>query len=333
MTNKIVRWGILSTANINRHLIPPLHASPRSELRAVASRNLDKATAYAEQWNIPQAYGSYEALLADPEIDAVYISLPNTLHAKWAIAAANAGKHVLCEKPLVLTLEEFDRVAAAAKANRTVLFEAFANLHHPQHRQVQALIDDGRIGELRHIDGMYYYFMTPQRAVNDIRLHADLGGGSMWDIGVYCNALTVLYAGGRAPERVWATRTLGAEVDIAFAGQMRFASGVTAQIRCGFQNPLQEQLRLSGSEGVIELSHPHNTDDKTKTTITITANSGEREVLEIAAKDSYSAEIETMEACVLDGADPILPLSLSREFLRSVLALQESAEIGALVTL
>ena len=131
MTDKI-RWGILSTANINDALIDPIRWAGRSELVTVASRNQAKAEAYAQEKGIPKAYGSYEALLADPDIDAVYISLPNTLHCEWTVKAAAAGKHVLCEKPITPTLAELDEVEAAAKANNVTVFEAFMYLHHPQ---------------------------------------------------------------------------------------------------------------------------------------------------------------------------------------------------------
>lgn len=332
MTLNQLRWGILSTARINRRVIPPIRLAARSSLIGVASRSLDKAAAYAKEWQIPQVYGRYEDLLADPGIDAVYISLPNALHADWVVAAAEAGKHILCEKPLVQTLDDFDRVATAAQANGVHLNEAFAHLHLPHHRQIRSWVEDGRIGQLRHIEGHFHFYLPPERSDN-IRFNADLGGGSMWDLGVYPNALAVYYAGGDAPQRVWAARRLGdSDVDLFFAGMMQFDSGVTAQINCGFRNPFREALRLVGDAGLITLPRPHNTTDGSPTVVSITNNQGETERVEIPFKDSYLAEIEAFEATVLDGAAPVLPLSLSRNFLRSVLALQESARSGELVT-
>ena len=139
MTHKI-RWGVLSTAGINRALIGPLRQSRRSKLIAVASRDLAKAKAYAAEKGIPRAYGCYQELLDDPEVDAIYNPLPNSLHCQWSVGAAQAGKHVLCEKPLVMNLEQMDAVESAAAANRVTIFEAFANLHHPQTEKVRELV-------------------------------------------------------------------------------------------------------------------------------------------------------------------------------------------------
>ncbi len=331
--NNRLRWGILSTANINRSLIPQMHHSARSELEAVASRNLATATAYAAEWEIPTAYGSYEALLNDSKIDIVYISLPNTLHAEWAIAAANAGKHVLCEKPIVQTLADFERVERAAQENNIYLVEAFANLHHPQHYTVLSLVESGRIGELQTINGWFYYHLSPEK-VNNIRLNADLGGGSLWDVGVYSSALSIFYAGGKAPQSVWGTRFLGESgVDVSFAGQMVFDNGVTAQISCGFKNPFRQGLQLVGDAGILEILSPHNTTAEHETELLLTNNAGTQETIINSPKNSYLAEVEAMEACVLDEAEPLLPLSLCREFLRTVLALYESAISNSLIQL
>jgi len=156
-----LRWGLLSTAQINNALIEPIRRASRSELVAVASRSQAKAEAYAQANHIPKAYGSYEALLADPEVDVIYNSLPNTLHCEWTVKAANAGKHVLCEKPIVTTLSELDEIEAAAKTNQVTIFEAFMYLHHPQTRKVRDLIQTGHLGNLQLVSSWYaYYFDT-----------------------------------------------------------------------------------------------------------------------------------------------------------------------------
>jgi len=178
-TSDRLRWGLVSTARINRSLIGPLRDSPRSELVAVASRSADRAKAYAEERTIPKSYGSYEAMYNDPAIDAVYISLPNSLHAEWAIKAAQAGKHVLCEKPIVPTLAELDQVEAAANENGVTIFEAFmyveaaANengvtifeafmyLHHPQLLRAQEMIREGRLGQVQLIDSWFSFYLPP----------------------------------------------------------------------------------------------------------------------------------------------------------------------------
>src|SRR5919205_657814 len=146
---KPVRWGILSTANINRKVIPGAHASPKIDLVGVASRDLERARAYADEWEIPRAYGSYEELLADPEIEAVYISLPNTLHCEWSIRAVEAGKHVLCEKPMARHVDEVESAFDAAQKNGRILMEAFMYRHNPQTKRLRQLVDDGAIGDLR----------------------------------------------------------------------------------------------------------------------------------------------------------------------------------------
>jgi predicted dehydrogenase len=177
-----LRWGLLSTARINRALIPAIRAGARSELVAVASREADRATEYARQWDIPQAFGSYEAMLADPSINAIYISLPNHLHVEWTIKAVRAGKHVLCEKPMALDPNDVDRVAEAATAAGVVVSEAFMYRHHAQTHRILALLDEGAVGELRLVRGCFSFLLTRD---DDVRLKPEWGGGSLWDVGCY----------------------------------------------------------------------------------------------------------------------------------------------------
>ena len=177
-----LRWGLLSTARINRALIPPLRASPRNELAAVASRGRERAEAYAREWSIPRAFGSYEDMLADPGIDVIYNPLPNRLHAEWTIKAAQAGKHVLCEKPLAMTVEEVDAMAAAAQQAGVVVAEAFMYRHHPQTLKVKEMVERGEIGDLRLVRGSFTFNLTHP---GDVRLDPALGGGSLRDVGCY----------------------------------------------------------------------------------------------------------------------------------------------------
>ncbi|MGZ9165873.1 MAG: Gfo/Idh/MocA family protein, partial [Anaerolineales bacterium] len=155
MPNRFLRWGLLSTAQINRALIKPLRASDRNQLLAVASRSMEQAESYARKWDIPRAHGSYEALLADPEVDVIYNPLPNHMHAEWTIKALHAGKHVLCEKPLVLTLQEADDIARAAKETGNIVAEAFMYRHHPKTLKVKEIVDSGVLGELQIIRGLF----------------------------------------------------------------------------------------------------------------------------------------------------------------------------------
>ena len=323
-----IRWGLLSTALINRSLIPPIRQSERSELVAVASRSLDKAQAYAKEWDIPTAYGSYEALLADPAIDAVYISLPNTLHCEWTMKAIAAGKHVLCEKPIVPTLAELDRIEAAAEANGVTVFEAFMYLHHPQTRAVQAMVREGKIGTLQLITSWFSFYLPPEQSSN-IRMNPDLGGGSLWDVGVYPTSMAVAMADA-APEEVWAQQTIGETgVDVVLLGQMRFGSGAVAQIVSSFRTPFRWGTEIAGDAGILTIESPWKPGcDGEETRVIFTPRSGPAETITFAAVNPYLCEVQAMEACILDGAAPIVPLSQSRDVLRTVLALYQSAGSG-----
>ncbi|MFN8467761.1 MAG: Gfo/Idh/MocA family oxidoreductase [Caldilineaceae bacterium] len=331
--NGTVRWGLLSTAKINAALIGPLQTAARSQLAAVASRDHGKAAAYAAEHHIPKAFGSYEDLLADPEIDAVYISLPNSMHAEWTIKAAQAGKHVLCEKPLVVSLAELDQVeAAAAKAGVTV-FEAFMYLHHPQTRQALEMVRSGKLGRLQTINSWFNFYLPPVQAHN-VRLQAGLTGGAMWDVGVYPNSVSIVMAG-RAPKAVWAQQEIGESgVDVGMRAQLDFGGGTVAQISTGFRTPFREGVYLVGDEGILNIVEPWKPGVKgTDSTMIFTALDGKAETIVTPATDPYSCEVAAMEACVLDGAAPVVPLSLSRDFARSVLAVYESASTGKVVEL
>jgi predicted dehydrogenase len=332
--NDKIRWGILSTARINRALIGPLQTSPRSELVAVASRGLDSARDYASKNQIPEAYGSYRELLADPEIDAVYISLPNHLHCEWTEAAAESGKHVLCEKPLVLTLEEMDRVDVATQANGVTVFEAFMYLHHPQTLQVKEMVRVGELGQLQRIHSSFSYYLPPSN-VHNIRLQTDQGGGSLWDVGVYPISLSLVMADAGPPIDVFGARRDGESgVDIGFDGLMRFSNGITAQISSGFRSALDWGATLVGSDRILRIDDPWKPGaEGSESVVRIQDHDGEEEAQTFPAVDPYACEVAAMEACILDGAGPVVPLTLSRQILRTVLAFYESAATGQPVSL
>jgi predicted dehydrogenase len=332
MLNKL-RWGILSTARINDALLEPIRLAGRSELVAVASRNLDKAKAYAAEKGIPKVHGSYKDLLADPEIDVIYNPLPNNLHAEWTIKAAEAGKHVLCEKPIVSTLAELDKVEAAAKASKVTVFEAFMYLHHPQTLKAKELIQTGRLGKLQLIVSWFNFYLPAQNSGN-IRLNPDLAGGSTWDVGVYPNSLSIVMAQSDAPVEVWASQIKGETgVDVAMAAQLKFANGVTAQISSGFRSPFREGAHVIGDRGRLWISEPWKPGDtgRRDSRVIVTGTDDHEETIVIPATNPYLCEVEAMEACVLDGADPVVPLNLSRNFLRTILAIYKSAKSGQVV--
>src|SRR4030043_1995687 len=177
-----LRWGLLGTPRINRAFIEPIQSSKNSKLIAVASRSHEKAAEFAKTWGIPRFHSSYESLLSDPEIDVIYISLPNSLHAEWSIKALQMGKHVLCEKPLTTSLHDADAGIDVAQKTGKVITEAFMYLHHPQTMMVKHMVDNGEIGKLQLIRGSFCYFNT---RVGDVRFDPALGGGSLWDVGCY----------------------------------------------------------------------------------------------------------------------------------------------------
>ncbi|MBW7882496.1 MAG: Gfo/Idh/MocA family oxidoreductase [Caldilineaceae bacterium] len=329
---RMLRWGLLSTATINEALIGPIQQAARSELAAVASRNGERAAAYARQHQIAKSYGSYEALLADPEIDAVYISLPNSMHAEWTVKAANAGKHVLCEKPLVVSMAEMDRVEEAAAANGVTVFEAFMYLHHPQTKQALELVRSGRLGTLQTIHSWFHFYLPASNAAN-VRLQANLTGGSAWDVGVYPNSLAIVMIGEGAPVEVWAHQILGESgVDVGMRAQLLFASGTVAQISSGFRTPFREAVYLVGEEATLHIAEPWKPGlYGAPTQMTLTGLDNGAETLVIPAVNPYLCEVETMEACVLDGAAPVITLQQSRAFLSSILAIYESARTGKVV--
>ncbi|MDP7398963.1 MAG: Gfo/Idh/MocA family oxidoreductase [Lentisphaeria bacterium] len=332
------RWGILSTAWINVALVGPLQRSPRSELLAVASRSGERARAFAKQNSIPRAYDDYGLLLADPDIEVIYNPLPNTMHSEWIVKAAAAGKHVLCEKPLTTTIEAFDAIeAAAAKAGVTVV-EAISFLHHPQIAKIQELIRAGRLGELQLINCWDAFHLAPEDRDN-IRYRRDLGGGALWDVGVYPNSFAIAVAGAGPPVQVWACQSRnGTDVDLATTGQMRFANGVTAQIACGMRSPERRGAQIIGSAGMLEVMDHLSGGEwpgepPREGRLTYTGRDGREEVIPIPAVNAFQCEVEAMEACVLDGAEPVVSLRQSREFLQSLLALHRSAETGTVVSL
>lgn len=327
-----LRWGLLSTANINKALIGPIQASPRSELAAVASRDLERAREYAAERGIPKAHGSYEALLADPEVDAIYLSLPNGLHAEWAIKAMQAGKHVLCEKPLVVSMAEFEQVESAALETGVTIFEAFMYLHHSQTRQALEMVRSGKLGKLQLVNSWFNFFLPPERSTN-VRLSSDLTGGSAWDVGVYPNSVSITMVGEGAPVEVWAQQTVGESgVDVAMTAQLRFAGGAVAQISSGFRTPFRETVYLVGEQGILHIHEPWKPGLAGKESVmTLTDGDGRSATIVTPTTDPYLCEVQAMEACVLDGAAPVISLADSRNFLRSMLAIYESARTGRVV--
>ena len=251
--DKRLNWGLLSTAKINRALIKPLNASKRTRLLAVASRSISSAEAYAREWNIPRAHGSYEALLADPEIDVIYNSLPNHLHAEWTIKALRAGKHVLCEKPFALTLAEVDAMSQAAHETGKVLAEAFMYLHHAQTLKIKEIVESGVLGKLQLIKGAFTFTLTRE---GNYRWMEEMGGGSIWDVGCYPISFARMIVGAE-PVEVFGWQLTGqGGSDEFFFGQMRFKDEVHMQFDCGFKSPSRAFIEIVGTDATLNIPDP-----------------------------------------------------------------------------
>ncbi len=324
MPERILRWGLLSTARINRSLIPPLRASPRNNLVAVASRDAGKGREYAREWEIENVFDSYEAMIASPDVDVVYISLPNKLHAEWTVKAANAGKHVLCEKPLATTLADVDAITAAAQANHVVVAEAFMYRHHPQTLKVKEIIDSGQIGEVLLVRGSFTFTLTDR---GNVRVNAGLDGGSVWDVGCYpiSYARTMI---GAEPAEVQGMQVIGESgVDETFAGTMRFGSNAYAQFDCGFHAPFRMNMEIVGSNGLIVIPRAFKPTDQE--TILVGPAGDQLEPVEISGPEHlYIGEVEDMYEAVVNGAAPRVSLQDSRNNVAAILALLQSAREG-----
>ena len=322
-----LNWGLLSTAKINRHVIPGLKESTCCELAAVASRTPDNATRYAAEWDIPVAYGSYEELLSDPEIDIIYNSLPNHLHAEWTIRACDAGKHVLCEKPLALTVAEVDAITAAAKRNNVLVTEAFMYRYHPQTEYVRLLAEQGAIGELILLRGTYTY--TNRRA-NDYRWLPEAGGGSLWDVGCYPVSYARMLAGALPTEVFGWQQTGPSGVDAQFIGQMRFEGGLLAQFSSSFVAPQFTWFEIRGSEATVLIPYPYKSQPDAEV---IVLRDGEETREVFSAVDIYRGEVESLTQAVLNGNPARLSLEESRDNVAMLVGLYESARTGSPVRL
>ena len=300
----ILRWGILSTANIAvEKVIPGMRAAKRAEVLGIASRDHARGEATAKQLGIPRSYGSYEALLADPDIDAVYVPLPNHLHAQWAIAAARAGKHVLCEKPLAMDAAEAQTIVDAARGAGVVLMEAFMYRQHPSWVAVRELIATGRIGRLTAVDSWFSYYLEDPTNIRNIR---EVGGGALYDIGCYTVNLSRMLFGDE-PTAVAATivRDPASGVDTLISAILDFPSGV-ATFTCSTRVEPDQRVSIYGTTGRIEIEIPFNIPPDLPTRVFVTAGgdppvSPDTETLTFEPADPYGVEIDRFAEAVLDG--------------------------------
>lgn len=321
-----LRWGILGPGRIAPRIVRALVANPRGELQAVAGRDPDRARAFAERHGAPTTHATYAELLADPAVDVVYVALPNGLHAEWTIRALDAGKHVLCEKPLALTVADVDAIANAAARNGRIAVEAFMYLHHPQTLRTLEIVRAGTIGEVQVVSSAFSFLLTYP---NDPRIDPDLGGGSLWDVGCYPVSISRRIAG-EEPEGVAAFARFDERgVDRSFVGQLRFPSGLLAHFESGFSAPDRERVEIVGSEATLVLDHPFLPHpDGPAPGITILRD-GRAEHLEVETIDDYRAEVDDLQAAILDGTPPRVDLAFSRGSIATLVALDRAARSPA----
>jgi predicted dehydrogenase len=307
-----LRFGVISTADIGvRKVIPAMQRADRCEVVAIASRDLDRARAAAAQLRIPRAYGTYEELLADAEVDAIYDPLPNHLHAEWTIAAAEAGKHVLGEKPLATSVADAERMISACEAAGVTLMEAFMYRLHPSWEAVRELVSSGRIGRLVTVQSWFSFFNDDP---GDIRNRVETGGGALFDIGCYCvNLSRMLF--GTEPTRVQASVTRDPEmgIDVVTSGMLGFPTGI-ATFTCTTRAEPDQRVHVYGTEGRIEVEIPFNIPPDRPTRISVTAGGDPpvtpaTEVLTFEPADPYTVQAERFAAAVLDGTPVPIPTS------------------------
>jgi xylose dehydrogenase (NAD/NADP) len=321
----MTRWGIISTADINRKVIPGAKASPKVDLIAVASRDQARADAYAREWEIERAYGSYEALLADPDVEAIYISLPNTLHCEWSIRAVEVGKHVLCEKPLSRHPEEVEAAFDAAERAGRILMEAFMYRHNPQTAKLRALIDEGAVGEPRLIRSAFSYSLYDPA---NIRLQAEVEGGALMDVGCYCVSGSRL-VGGEPVSAYGQARYGETGTDWVFTGSLRFSGDLLATFDCGTALPDRAELEVIGSEGSLFVADPWHC---LAPGIELRRDSVV-ERIDLDRVDSYRLELENLGDAIAGEAEPLLGRADALGQARALEALHRSAQTGESVRL
>ncbi len=314
-----VRWGVLGVANIAiRAVMPAIQHARGSRLVAIASRTTSRAQEAAQRLNIPRAYGSYETLLGDPDVQAVYIPLPNSMHREWTLRCAQAGKHVLCEKPLSLTAAECEEMVAACRRHGVVLMEAFMYRFHPRTARVAQMVTDGTIGDARLVRSSFTFAVRDPR---NVRLQRDLGGGALYDVGCYGVNISRMLLG--EPREVFAYGHVGASgVDESVGAVLRFDADRLALVDCGLKLSRREEYEVVGTDGRLTVPAaflPGTADAEIHLT-----RGTERTVLTVPGTDEYQCMIEHFEDVVASGVPIRLPPQDAVANLRVIEALLRS---------
>ena len=298
-----VKWGVLGTANIAKGCtIPGMKLASNCELYAIAGRNEEKVKSYKDEFGFTKAYVGYDKLLEDPEVQAVYIPLPNNLHKEWVIKALKAGKHVLCEKPLALNSDEVKEMFAVAKENNVILMEAYAYLHSPYIATLKADIESGLIGDVDYIQSS---FIT-QGYHDDIRIYKELGGGAVYDLGCYCTTMILSLVDSEIDYVLANAEFNDKDVDVFSSALMKFENGVRAAFNVGMifdpgKNGRKDMLYVHGSKGIISSEVEFN---QAGDLSYIIISEGERIDRKVSAKQNYSLEIEQLGRCIENGETP-----------------------------
>lgn len=317
-----VRWGVLGYAGIARnHVIPAMVNAENAEVFAIASRSRDKLKEALERFGFRKVYESYDKLLEDPEIDAVYIPLPNALHKEWAIKAARHGKHVLCEKPLALTAEDCRELAEVFRQNHVKLMEAFMYRFLPGIDKLREILDSGEIGQIRHIYSTHRFYLEND---GDVRVSRELGGGCLRDVGCYPVNLIGLLTDGY-PESVSAERTVFQGVDHALTACLRYKDGVTANISCGFDGCSVMVTEINGTRGSILM---RNTFIDSESPILVFDAGGVMREVPVKQGQCYRLEVEQFSAALLEGREMPLTLDETERNCRLMEAILLAAERG-----
>ncbi len=323
-----LRLGLLSTAKINNAILGGAEKTSLVDVAAVGSRDAAKGEAYAREKGLARSHGSYEALLADPEIDAVYISLPNGLHHEWSLKALAAGKHVLCEKPYTRHPAEVKEVFAAADGAGRVFMEAFMYRHHPQIAKAQEIVASGVLGRVRLIRAVFSF---PLSDMGNIRVNADLEGGSLMDVGCYCVSGSRLMAGAEPLHVLGEQVLLENGVDISFHGTMRFPEDVVAQFDCSFALTDRQGLEVVGDQAMLRLDAPWRAD--LGGGVFLVRPDGDPEKLAVSEADSYTRQLENLARAVRGEEPSHVGREETQGQARTIEALYRSAAEGRRIEL
>lgn len=306
----MVNWGVLGTAGIAKGCtIPGMQMADNCNLYAIAGRNIDKANQFKDEFGFEKAYGDFDELLADPSVEAVYIPLPNEMHYEWVMKTIEAGKNVLCEKPLVPTAKQAEELYAAAEAKGVVLMEAFAYLHTPYIAALKAELDNGTIGDVCYIESA---FLTSGYNLSNIRMQKECYGGAMYDLGCYCTSM-ILWMLDKEPIKVQAIAEFSEQgIDLLTAGIMQFGNGVRASFNCGmnFETEMSrrmDRLYIHGSKGYIKSATEYNQAGDLQYTVCV---DGVETVKTVSVLHNYRLEVEQLGRCITDGEKP----HVSKEF-------------------